>query len=191
MLYSGIKNHIINKGYYWSYSLMIFITLCLVFFSHYGSILSLLFFYLSIMAICCILINLYRCRSFYKIYNNFLKEHNAQFNSIVIEKESYKMLVPHKSYNATIKPFPKPTNAVSLETDDFLLLFFSTHYLGLFQQVLKPFIFIKTDKELCIKDKNANIIRDFKAVETGQNKTIIFPNRYGIKKVIIPLIDIE
>jgi len=70
---------------------------------------------------------------------------------IVIEKESYKMQVPYKSYDATIHSFPKTTNVIYLETDDFLLFFFSIQYLVVFQLVLKPFIFIKTEKDFDIK----------------------------------------
>ena len=196
MYYSEIKRHIIDKKYYWSYCIIIIISLvfgslaCInkvdfSFFYSRGAIFTLLIFGLSILAIGCIWINLHRCRSFYKFYNIFLKGHNAQFNKIVIEKEDYKMQVSNNSYNATIRPAPKTTNVVYLETDDLLLLFFSIQYMGIFQRILKPFIFIKTDKDFFIKDKNINIIRNFEIVETEQSRTIIFSNKYGIKKVII------
>jgi hypothetical protein len=198
MLYSEIKNHVINKSIFWAYGVIIFISLIIgylacinkgeiVFSYSRGNIFTLLIFYLSIMAICCILINLYRCQNFYKVYNDFLKEYDAQFNKIIIEKEAYNMPVPYKSYNATIHPSPKQTNTVFIETDDFLLLFFSIQYFGLFQLVLKPFVFIKTDKKINLKYKNMKIIRDFKTVKTEENRMIIFPNKYGIKKVIIPI----
>jgi len=96
------------------------------------------------------------------------------------------MAVPYKSYDATVQPFPKQTNAICIETDDFLLLFLSIKYYGLFQLVLKPFIFIKTNKEFHLKDKSANFIRDFKMTEVEQNRVITFPNKDGIKRLMIP-----
>jgi hypothetical protein len=95
------------------------------------------------------------------------------------------MYVPNGT-SAVIRPSPKLINAIYLETDDFLLLFFSIGFWGIFQEVLNPFIFIKTSSEFYIKGKKVNIIRDFEIIETEQNKTIIFPNKYEIKKVIIP-----
>jgi len=95
------------------------------------------------------------------------------------------MQAPYKSYNATITPFPKLTNAICIEEEDFFLLFFSIQYLGILQLVLKPLIFIKTEKEFCINDKNVKLIRDFEVVKTTENRTIVFPNKDGIKKVVI------
>jgi hypothetical protein len=103
----------------------------------------------------------------------------------MVEKEDYQMKVVGRE--TKVRSRLKLTNVVYFETDEFLLLFFSKQYLGLFQQILKPFVFLKTNKAFNIKDKNVNIIRDFKTVETEQSKTIVFPNRYDIKKVIIPL----
>jgi len=97
------------------------------------------------------------------------------------------MTVPNKLYDVEIKSLPKLTNAVYFETDDFLLLFFSIQNFVIFQQVLKPYIFAKSKNELNIKDKNVNVIRDFETVETEQGKTIIFSNKHGIKKLVIPL----
>jgi hypothetical protein len=96
------------------------------------------------------------------------------------------MQAPYKSYNAKITPFPKSMNAIYIKENDFFLLFFSIRYLGFLQLVLKPRIFIKTDKELFIKDKNVKLIRDFDIVETTENRTIVFPNKDGIKKIMIP-----
>ena len=187
MHHSEIINHIISKRYYLYYGIIIFISLLLILLSFYGTILALLMFWLSIMSIGCILINIYRCRRFLKFYNNYFKEYDAQFNRILIEKETYKVQVPYRSYNATIQPFPKPTNVVCIETDDFLLIFFSIQYSGILQLVLKPFMFMKTDKEFCIKDKCVNLIQNFEITETDENRTIIFPNKDGIKKIIIPV----
>ena len=186
MHYSEIKKHIINKKYYWGYSIIIFISLVLVYFSFYGSTLALLIIWSSIIAASYMLINIYRCRNFNKFYEISLKENSVQFTKILIEKEDYKLRIPYQSYNATIHPLPKPTNVVYIETDDFLLLFFSLQYWGIFQQVLKPFIFAKTDKKYYVKDKSVTVIRNFKMDKTEQGRAIIFPNNHGIKKVIIP-----
>lgn len=97
------------------------------------------------------------------------------------------MQIFEQSHNATIYSFPKSTNAVYLETDTMILLFFSIKHLGFFQQILNPFIFIKTDKELDLEYKNTRIIRNFKLIEKEGNRTIIFPNKYGIKELIIPM----
>ena len=185
MNYSEIINYVISRRYFLYYSILIFMSVVLVLFSFYGSIFSLLIFWLSIMSISCILINMYRCRSFLKFCNNYLKAHNAQFIRIIIEQEASKMPVPYKSYDATIQPFPKLANAVSLETDDLLLLFFSIRYIGIFQLVLKPFIFLKTDKDLYFKDKNTNIIQYFEIVEAERGRAFIFPNKHGIRKIIV------
>ena len=185
MHYSEIRNHIITKNYYWYYCIIIVISLVLALFSFYGSVLALLIFWLSIMSIGCILMNYYRCRRFFKFYNNFLKDYNVLFDRALIEKESYRMSVPYKSYDATIQSSPKSTNVVYLETDVFLLLFFSIRYLGIFQLVLKPFIFLKPQKEFHTIDKSVTIIRDFKIIETEEDRTIIFPNKDGIKRIIL------
>jgi hypothetical protein len=52
--------------------------------------------------------------------------------------------------------------------------------------VLKPFIFIKGNKEISIKNNNVNIIRNFEIVDTEQGRMVIFPNKHGIKKMMIP-----
>ena len=191
--YSEIKKHIIGKNHFWGYS-TIFISLILgsliyisgniISFSR-GPIFTLLIFCLLVLSTYYILINLCRCRRFYKLYNSFFKQSNAQFCKIVVEKEGYQMKVPTRSYNVTIHPCPKLTNAVYFETDDYFLLFFTIQSLGFLQQVLRPFIFIKNNKEFYIKDTNVNIIRNFETIETEENRTIIFPNNYGITKVII------
>ena len=197
MQYSEIKRHIINKKYYWNYSICIITSLLLGYLCFDNLNISLLsfrdiIFWLSIfwlltMSIGCIGLNLYRCRSFYKFYHNSLKEYNVQFIKIVIQNEDYKMQAFYQSKDATIRPFPKPANAIYIEENDFIMFFFSMHYVSLFQLVLKPIIFIKTEKELFIKDKNVNFIKKFDIIETEQNKTIIFPNKNGIKKLIIPI----
>jgi hypothetical protein len=129
--------------------------------------------------------NLYRCRLFYKFYENYFDKQTVQLRKIIVEKKDYQMKVVGRE--TKVQSRPKLTNVVYFETDDFLLLFFSKQYLGLFQQVLKPFIFLKIKKTFNIKYKNIYIIQDFETVETEQNRIIVFPNRYDIKKVIIPL----
>ena len=199
MQYSDIKMHIINKKYLWGYSIMAFISLifaCLIYinkssislvnaFLFRSIIILLLIFCLSALSICYMLVNLYRCRSFYKFYKNCLKEHNIRFHKVVIQMEDYKMHMPNGT-SATIRPSPKSTNAVYLETDDYFLLFFSIRYFGLVRQVLKPFIFIKNDKEFDLKGAKVSIIRDFETIETEENRILIFSNNYEITKVIIP-----
>jgi len=187
MSYPEIRNHIIDKKYFWCYSIIFLLSFLLVFllclhkasisisFSR-GNINALLILWLSLISIGSLLNNYYRCWSFYQFYNNSLQGYNAQFNKILIEKESYKMQVPSKSYNAIVQPFPKSANAVFLETDDLILLFFSIRYIEIIQFVPKPLIFIKPNKEYCISDKSVNLIRDFKIVETKEDKTIIFSN---------------
>ena len=146
MNYSDIKKHIINKQDYWFCYILILVSLLLGFFSCYHSIWALLIFWLTIMATGCILINYYRCRSFYKLYKNALKEYNVQLNRVFIEKDAYKISVPYKSSNVINQPFKKQTNAVYLETNDFLLLFLSARYLETIQLLLNPFVFIKSEK---------------------------------------------
>jgi hypothetical protein len=97
------------------------------------------------------------------------------------------MPVLYKSYDATIRPSLKSTNAVFIDNADFFLFFFSIQYLGVLQLVLKPLIFIKTKQEFYITAKNINLIRQFEIFETEENRTIVFPNKNGIKKVITPI----
>jgi len=54
------------------------------------------------------------------------------------------------------------------------------------KEVLKPYIFIKTDKDVHIKNKSVRVVRDFKMIETEQGRTITFSNKQGIKRIIIP-----
>jgi len=195
MLYSEIKKYIINKQYYWICSAIILISLIFSYWNIDSNTFSLLdfrnmvavllIFWLSILSIGCIVINICRCRNFSKFYNNYLNKYHVEFNIIEIEKEAFKVQAPYQSYNATLHPSPKSTNAIYIETDDFLLLFFSIQYMGIFQRILKPFIFIKTDKDFFIKDKNVNIIRDFEIVEAEEKRIITFLNKYRIKKVMI------
>lgn len=200
MNYSEIKKHVIGKSYFLNYSTRIFIFLILCYLIYIYKniifvlqvaipgrlILTLLFLWMSTMSLYYVMINLHRCRNFYKFYINNLKEYDVHFCKIVVEKEDYKMHVPNGT-SATIHPSPKSMNAVYLETDDYFLLFFAISYFGLFQEVLKPFIFVKTAKEFYTEDKKVKVIRDFKTIETEENRTLIFPNNYGITKVIIPL----
>ena len=142
---------------------------------------------LPILSVRCILINWYRCRKFYKIYKNSLKERGVHFHKIVVEKEIFKINSQYTSADATIHPYPKSTNAIYIETDNYLLLFFSVSFWRIFQEVLNPFIFVKTGKEFYTKCKNINIIQEFEMSQREQNIVINFSsNRYGIKKIIIP-----
>lgn len=191
MHHSKVRNHIINKNYYWCYYIAIFISLVLVICSLYGSILSLLLFWLSIISIGCMLINYYKCRSFVKLYDNFLNCYSVQFCKVLIEQKSYKMPVPYKSYNATIQSPPRQTNVIYLETDDFLLLFFPIQYLEIFQFAVGPFIFIKPYKKLDVNTKRVNVVRIFEITEDQEYRTIVFPNKYGISRIIIPQIPLQ
>jgi len=84
---------------------------------------------------------MYRCKGFLKLNNNYFKVYNAQFIRIIVEKEVSKMPVPYKSYDTTIQPFPKQANAIYLETDDFLLLFFLNTLFGDISVGVKTFYF--------------------------------------------------
>jgi hypothetical protein len=194
MQYSEIKNHIIDKKFYWNYGIIIFISLVFIsltlidiigFHSLQGFAFLILILWAPALTIGCFLMNLRRCRNFNEFYNNSLIEYNAEFKKIMVLREDYKLSVPYKGYDATVSSFPKPTNVISIETEDFLLLFFPIKFSFFFQLVLKPFIFIK-NKEFSIKDKSVSLIRDFKIIETEENRTIIFKNKDGIKKIIIP-----
>jgi hypothetical protein len=110
-----------------------------------------------------------------------------QLCRITVEKEGYTMKGVNQSHDAKIHPMPKQTNVIYSETDDFILIFFSIQHFGIFQEVLKPLIFLKTDKVFFLNDKNVKVIRNFETFDTEQGRNIIFSNRYGIKKVIIPL----
>ena len=201
MYYLDIKRHIINKKYLWGYSAMIFIPIIFGYlictnkinipfeaFSRGNFVFILLFLALPILSTRCILINSYRSQKFYNFYKNYLTEYNGHFYKIAVEKEAFRINTPHISPNdAAIYPSPKLTNAVYLETDNYLLLFFSVSFWGMFQEVLNPFIFVKPGKEFHARYKNTNIIREFKISQTEQNIVIDFPvNRNEIKKVIIP-----
>jgi len=186
MTYWKIVKHIISRRYYLYYGIVIIMSLILVFLSFYTSILALLIFWLSVMSIGCVLVNMYRCRNFHQFYENSFKAYNAQFIRVVIEKEDYKMQVPYKSYNATVRPLPKSTNAIYIETDNLLIFFSSIQHLGIFQLVLKPFVFIKLNKGVDIRDNNVHVVQNIEVVETREGRTIIFPNKHDIKKIMIP-----
>jgi len=200
MHYSDIRRHIINKKYLWGNSMMIFISLGLGylmyidnitiylnnFFSR-GTPLILLILGLPILSARCILINWYRCRNFYKFYKDYLKEYSMHFYKIAVEKEAFKVGGTYSFNDATIHPSSKSINAVYLETDNYLLLFFSVSFWGMFQEVLNPFIFVKPGKEFYTKYKNVKIIREFKMSQVKQNIVIdISNNKNGIKKILIP-----
>ena len=199
MQYSELKYHIIEKKYFLGFSIIIFSSIILGYLIFTGEegislfILRGLFFYLAIICFSITLIgylvvNFHRCHSFfYSFLVSELMKKTMQICEILIETKAYKMKVPYNSYDAKIHSKPKPTNAVCIETNEYLLLFFSLHYLGLFQEVLKPFIFLKTKNKFHIETKSVNIIRDFELITTEQNRTIIFPNKHGIKKIIIPI----
>ena len=202
---SDIKRHIISKKYLWGYSIMTFIPPILVYlicvdktstflaiFSRGNIVFLFLILGLPILSIRCILINLYRCQNFYKIYKNHLIEHNVDFHKIIVEKEAFKLDALSSFNDAAIHSSPKSTNAVYLETDNYLLLFFSVSFFGVFQEVLNPFIFVKPGKEFHTEYKNAKIIRELKMSQIEQNMIITLPdNRYGIKKILIPQFNLE
>jgi hypothetical protein len=151
-----------------------------------------MFVVISTIVICILFIinaltNVYRCWHFYKLYENYLNEQTAQLCKITVEKKGYKMKVPINSNDAEIHSMPKLTNAICIESNEYSLFFFSINYLGIFQEVLNPFILVKTNEEFYIKDKNVMVVKDFETIETVQNRIINFPkNRYQIVKVIIP-----
>ena len=201
---SDIKRHIINKKYLWSYSIIISISFGYGYLIYINKIMTsfwddlsfrvifpiLIVLGLPILSMCCILTNSYRCQKFYKFYKDCLKEYNLHFHKIMVEREAFKVGGTYSFNDATIHPYSKSINAVSLETDNYLLLFFSVSFWGMFQEVLNPFIFVKPGKEFHAKYKNANIIQEFKMSQTEQNIVINFPaNRSEIKKVIIPRLD--
>ena len=201
MHYSDIRRHITRKKYLLGYCIMILTPLWLVYLAHVDKIIipwdkmsfrgapfALLFFGLPTLSIYCILINSYRCRFFYKFYNNCLKKYDLHFRKIMIEKGSYKIDAPYiSSYKATVYPPQKTTNAIYLETDNYWLLFFSVSYWGIFQVVLRPFIFIKPDKDVHINYKNVTIIQKTQMFQSEQGIVIdLSTNRHNVKRVIIP-----
>jgi len=194
--YSAIKRHIIGKKKNWSFSLQTFLFLIFCYFIYLFRdiflsfplwiVLFILFIsYLLAMGISYNFINLHRCKRFYKSCKTFFIENDVQFCRITVEKKDYKMQGINTTQEATIRPSPEPTNAVYLETDDFLLLFFSIQHFVFIKEVLKLYIFVKPDRDLCIKDKSVRIVRDFKITQTEQGKSIVFPNKQGIKRIII------
>ena len=190
MQYSDIKRHIIDRNSFWKYSIVLLLFLIYLSFIYMTEEGFSFLFVIILTAFICILlisnmlINLYKCRRFYKFYKNYLDEQTTQLYKVSIEKEDYQMRVIGR--DTKVHSMTKPTNVISIETDDFLLLFLSIKYFGVFQQVLKPFIFLKTDTDICINEKSANVIKSYETDETEQGRTIVFPNRYNIKKVIIP-----
>lgn len=198
ILYLKIRKHIIGKNKNWNFSvqaLRFLIFCCFIYLFFRGILLSfplwiiLFIFFISNLLIMCIsysFINLHRCRKFYKSCESFLTESDVQFYKIMIEKKDYQIQVPNSSQSATIHSCPEPTNAVCVETNEFLLLFFSIRHFVFVKEVLKPYIFIKTDKDFCIKNKSVNIVRDFKITQTEQGKIVVFPNKQGVNRIIIP-----
>jgi len=198
IIYSKIRKHIIGKKALWSFGLLTLFFLAWGYFVYFIS--DGIFFpistsgfliwfisYLLIMGMNYSFVNLYRCKKFYQFCKNFLTESNVQFCEIMVEKKDYQMQVgPYTSGEVTVRPTPDPTNAICIETNEFILLFFSIQHFVVLKNVLKPYIFIKPDKKLHIKDKNVKIVRDFEIIETEQGRAIVFSNRHGIKRVIIP-----
>ena len=175
-----IRKILINKRYNVYYAIIFFVLLI-------GALLSLLFFVLFALFVGNVLINFHRCRRFHQfIIKNNLPKDTIQSCKITIEKESYKLKPVYSSYDAKIQPRSRATNAICIETDDYFLVFFAVDFFRIFQEVLKPCVFIKPGKERCITDKNIEIIDDYKAIETEQDTVIDFPNKHGIKKLIIP-----
>ncbi|MDR0438291.1 MAG: hypothetical protein LBH22_08345 [Bacteroidales bacterium] len=193
IVYSKIRKHIIGKKSFWSFGVLALVFLIWGYFMYF--IRDRIFFPISlgyfliysisgllIMGISYNFINLYRCKRFYKFCKKFLPKSNVQFCKIMIEKKDYQI----RSFREVIvHPPPKSTNAVYLETNEFILLFFSIQHFVL-KEVLKPYIFIKSDKELYIKDKRVKIVQDFEITETEQGRAIVFFNKQGLKRVIIP-----
>jgi len=199
ILYSKIRKHIIGEIFFWSLGALAFLLLIWSYFVYLirgnvffpfslGNFLILFLSYLLIMSISYSFINLYRLKKFHEFCENFLTESDAQFCKIMIEKKDYKMLAPYTAHEAAVRPYPVPTNAVHFETNELLLLFFSVRHYFVIKEVLKPYVFVRPDKDLCIKDKSVNVVRDFEITETEQGKAIIFSNKQGIKRVIIPLV---
>jgi len=197
IVYSKIKKHIIGKNFFWGLCILFFLFLIwsyimylgrdfIFFLFNVGSILMWFISYLLIMGVSYGFINLYRCKRFYKFCDLFLLENDVQFCKIMIEKKDYEMKVPNRSYDATVRPLPESTNAIYFETNEFILLFFSVQHFVVLKNVLKPYIFLKTDKEFHIKDKSVKIVRNFETTETEQGRAIVFSNKQEIKRMIIP-----
>jgi hypothetical protein len=133
-------------------------------------------------------VNFCRCRYFYKIIKNELSEKTIKLCKILVEQKEYKIKVPNKSYDVEISSMQKTKNAICIESNEYMLLFFSLNYFGIFQEVINPFVFIKKIEEFNIKFRNINIIKDFEIIENEQNSIYsLHENKYGIKKLIIPL----
>ena len=196
MRYLEIKKHINDKNNYWYYGiiiLMIMIFMILINFDieNYRfsrfTALDIAAPFLLIFSIRTILINSNRSRFFFQSFKNEINNGTAKLSKIVIGVKSYKMRVPKNTYVSEIQPMPKSTNAICIETSEYLLLFFSITYLGIFQEVLKPFVLVKTDNSSFDRDKNVVVIKDFEIIETAQNRTINFPNdSYQVTKAILP-----
>jgi len=195
--YSKIKKHIIGKAFFWRFGILTPVFLGWCYFIYLimdniflpfslGNLLIYALSFLLIMSIYYNFISLYRCKKFYKFHENSLTESNVQLCKINIEKKDFQVQVPNSTQSATVNSFPQPTNAVYLETDEFLLLFFSIQHFYIVKEVLKPYVFIKTDKDLHIKNKNVIVVRDFKMVETEQGRAITFSNKQGIKRIGLP-----
>lgn len=193
MNYLKVKRHIIDKNSFLFSSIIIFVSLILSYliylngfsFSFRSIILILLILILSLSSLIYIFINLLRCRNFNVLWENRFKKYDICFCKIDIKQDDYKIQALYSSYTATMSSFPKATNAIYIETGEFMLLFFSIKQFGFIQTVLKPFIFLKNEK-ISMQKEHLDIIRDFDSIETTNGKIIIFPNKHGIKEIIIP-----
>jgi hypothetical protein len=190
--YSEIKRYIINKKSLWGSGVILFLFVIFIYLSYAirkdfsFSLVILIVIIICILFIINILTNLYRCCHFYKLYKNELNKETSKLCKIIVEKKKYKVKVPIKSYDMEILSMPKSTNAVCVESDKYLLLFFSVHYLGIFQQVLNPFIFT-TKNDYLVKDKKTTVIYDFEIIKTANKRIIYFPNeKLEIKSITLP-----
>jgi len=195
--YSKIRKHIIGKNKNLSFCVqtLLFLISCYLIYLFidalpYFPLWTILFTfsvsYFLAMSISYRCLNIYRYRKFYTLYEVFLTENDVQLCKIMVQKKDFQMQVLNSTQLATVSPLLLPTNAVYFENNELLLLFFSTQHFYIVKEVLKPYIFIKTDKDLHIKNKNVRVVRDFKMVEIEQGRAVTFSNKQGIKRIIIP-----
>jgi len=133
-----------------------------------------------------------RCRNFYNSFKNELSLGTAILCKIYVETKNYRMVGVNHNFDAEISSKPKLVNAICIETDEYLLFFFSMGYFGLFKEVLKPFVFIKSGNKHFLQDIKSAVIYDYNIDETENGKAVAIKNiKSSVSKILVPKFSVQ
>jgi uncharacterized membrane protein len=133
------------------------------------------------------LANTYRCNKFNILVETILSTNIpvkfSNDNKIEVRHNQLEIRPPISAGSAKIYSFPKKTNATYIQSENFLIIFFSTLDFGFFKRYLKPYVFYKSNETnvdtffntkhlYIIKKYNLTYENDSVIIEIGDNNYI-------------------